>query len=48
MANSNITRRGLLKGGAAAWAGLTVMQVAGPFRAFGQAGEEVIRNLSRR
>jgi DMSO/TMAO reductase YedYZ molybdopterin-dependent catalytic subunit len=42
MANQNMTRRRLLKGGGAAWAGLTVMHVAGPMRAFGQPGEVLV------
>src|SRR5829696_6967354 len=38
-----MSRRALLKGGGAAFAGLTVMQVAGPARAFpGHPGDEVI------
>jgi DMSO/TMAO reductase YedYZ molybdopterin-dependent catalytic subunit len=41
MENQDISRRTLLKDGAAL-AGLTVLQVAGPARAFAQAGEEVI------
>jgi DMSO/TMAO reductase YedYZ molybdopterin-dependent catalytic subunit len=41
MEHHGISRRTLLKGGAAL-AGLTVLRVAGPTRAFGQPGEEVI------
>src|SRR5215218_4769859 len=38
-----MSRRALLKGGGAAFAGLTVMQVAGPAHAFpGHPGDEVI------
>jgi len=42
MENLDISRRALLKGGSAAFAGLTMLQVAGPTQAFGQSGEEVI------
>ena len=43
MDHQNVSRRALLKGGAAAaLAGLTVLQVVGPTHAFGQPGEEVI------
>ena len=42
MRHQDISRRGLLKGGSAALAGLSVMQVAGPEAAFGQSGGEVI------
>lgn len=41
MANHTMTRRNLLKGGAAA-TGFTVLHVAGPISAFGQTGEVVI------
>ena len=41
MENQHISRRALLKGGAAS-AGLTMVQVTGPTPAFGQSGEEVI------
>src|SRR4051794_12451328 len=38
-----MSRRTLLKGGGAAFAGLTIVQVAGPAHAFpGHAGDEVI------
>lgn len=40
--NHNISRRALLKGSGAAFAGLANLQVAGPTQAFGQFGEEVI------
>jgi DMSO/TMAO reductase YedYZ molybdopterin-dependent catalytic subunit len=42
MENQDVSRRTLLKGGAAALAGLTVLRVAGPAHAFGQSGEQVI------
>jgi DMSO/TMAO reductase YedYZ molybdopterin-dependent catalytic subunit len=42
MENQDISRRALLKGGGAAFAGFTALQVAGPTQAFGQFGEEVI------
>ena len=42
MENQFVSRRTLLKNGAAALGGLTVLRVAGPRHAFGQAGEEVI------
>jgi len=42
MENQNISRRALLRGGGAAFAGLTVLRVAGPTQALGQPGEEVI------
>lgn len=43
MANQEMSRRTLLKGGGAAFAGLTTIQVAGPAHAFpGQSGDEVI------
>jgi DMSO/TMAO reductase YedYZ molybdopterin-dependent catalytic subunit len=42
MEHQDISRRTLLKGGAAALAGLTVLRVAGPAHAFGQSGGEVI------
>ena len=42
MENLDISRRALLKGGAAAFGGLTMLRVAGPTEAFGQSGEEVI------
>jgi DMSO/TMAO reductase YedYZ molybdopterin-dependent catalytic subunit len=42
MENQDISRRALLKGGAAALGGLTMLRVAGPTEAFGQSGEEVI------
>ena len=41
MKNHDISRRALLKGGGAL-AGLTVTQVAGPTKLFGEAGEQVI------
>ena len=41
MLNPDVSRRDLLKGGAA-MTGLSVLQVAGPERAFGQAGGQVI------
>jgi hypothetical protein len=41
MKNRDISRRGLLKGGGAL-AGLTVTQVTGPTKLFGQAGEQVL------
>jgi DMSO/TMAO reductase YedYZ molybdopterin-dependent catalytic subunit len=41
MQNQDISRRSLLKGGGAV-AGLTVMQVAGPTKLFGQTNEEVV------
>jgi DMSO/TMAO reductase YedYZ molybdopterin-dependent catalytic subunit len=41
--SQDMSRRALLKGGGAAFAGLTVMQVAGPAHAFpGHPGDEVI------
>lgn len=40
--NQDISRRTLLKGGGAAFAGLTVLQVTAPASAFGQSWEEVI------
>ena len=42
MEHQDISRRTLLKGGAAALAGLTVLRVAGPAHAFGQSGGQVI------
>lgn len=42
MENQDISRRALLKRGSAAFAGLTMLRVAGPTQAFGQSGEEVI------
>ena len=42
MVSQDFSRRSLLKGGGAAFAGLTVLQVAGPAPAFAQAGEEVV------
>src|SRR5438067_835813 len=42
MDNQEISRRTLLKGGRAALAGLTVLQVAGPAQAFGHSDDEVI------
>ena len=42
MVNHDISRRALLKGSGAAFAGLTTLQVAGPTQAFGQFGQEVI------
>lgn len=42
MSDSDLSRRGLLKGGATALGGLSFLQVAGPEQAFGQAGGEVI------
>ena len=43
MDTHNISRRTILKGGAAALAGLSVLRVAGPARAFpGQPGAVVI------
>ena len=42
MEHQDVSRRTLLKGGAAALAGLTVLRVAGPAHAFGQSGGEVI------
>jgi len=42
MSHSDVSRRGLLKGGATALAGLSVLHVAGPEQAFGQTGGEVI------
>ena len=41
MKNHDISRRALLKGGGAL-AGLTVIQVTGPTKLFGQAGEQVL------
>jgi DMSO/TMAO reductase YedYZ molybdopterin-dependent catalytic subunit len=41
MKNQHISRRTLLKGGAA-WAGLTVTHLAGPTRLFGQTGGEAL------
>ena len=38
----DISRRSVLKGGSAALAGLTLLHVTGPERAFGQSGAEVI------
>ncbi len=42
MESQDISRRTLLKGSGAAFAGLTTLQVAGPTQAFGQLGEEVL------
>jgi DMSO/TMAO reductase YedYZ molybdopterin-dependent catalytic subunit len=42
MQHKDMTRRNLLKGGGAALAGLTLLQVTGPEKAFGQIGDEVI------
>lgn len=42
MSHSDVSRRSLLKGGAQALAGMSVLQIAGPERAFGQAGGEVV------
>jgi hypothetical protein len=42
MEHKNISRRSVLKGGSAALAGLTLLHVTGPERAFGQSGAEVI------
>ncbi len=42
LTGQNISRRTLLKHGAAGLAGLMVLRVAGPSQAFGQAGEQVI------
>jgi DMSO/TMAO reductase YedYZ molybdopterin-dependent catalytic subunit len=42
MLHPDISRRRLLKGGGAAIAGLSVLQVAGPEKAFGQGGGEVV------
>ena len=42
MVSQDFSRRSLLKGGGAAFAGLTVLQVTGPAPAFAQAGEEVV------
>jgi len=43
MENYDLSRRTLLKGGGTALAGLTVLRLAGPARAFaGQSGDEVI------
>jgi DMSO/TMAO reductase YedYZ molybdopterin-dependent catalytic subunit len=41
MKNQHISRRTLLQG-SAAWAGLTVMQVAGPTKLFGYGDEDVL------
>src|SRR5689334_21692596 len=41
MKNHELSRRALLKGGGAL-AGLTVTQVTGPTKLFGQAGEQVL------
>ena len=40
--NQDISRRTLFQKGTAALSGLTVLQVAGPSRAFALAGDEVI------
>lgn len=42
MNNRKISRRALLKGGGAAFAGVTVLRVAGPTHVLGQPGAEVI------
>jgi DMSO/TMAO reductase YedYZ molybdopterin-dependent catalytic subunit len=42
MDSQDISRRALLKGSGGAFAGLTMLRVAGPTPAFGQFGEEVI------
>src|SRR5882724_3103254 len=42
MENPDITRRTLLKAGGTVLGGLTAMRIAGPRKAFGYAGEEVI------
>src|SRR4051812_40110157 len=42
METTDISRRRLLKGSGAAWAGLNMLQVAGPSQAFAQAGGDVI------
>jgi DMSO/TMAO reductase YedYZ molybdopterin-dependent catalytic subunit len=42
MARNSMTRRNLLRGSGAAWAGATIIRVAGPLSAFGQAGAVVV------
>ncbi|MFN7931692.1 MAG: molybdopterin-dependent oxidoreductase [Bryobacteraceae bacterium] len=42
MSHQTVSRRDLLKGGAAAWTGLSMLEVAGPEQAFGQTGGTVI------
>src|SRR5689334_17523080 len=47
MLNRSISRRALLKSGGAAFAGLTMLRVAGPDHLFGQSGTEVIAWLDQ-
>ena len=42
MEKPDISRRNLLKGGAAAFAGISMLQVSGPAEAFSQSDEEVL------